>query len=515
MAYDLAGFPAAADTRKPAIIMGETGERLTFAELEAASSQAGRLYDTLGLEAGDRVAICLPNCSEFLVAACGALRVGLVVVPISSKLTAAEIEYIVDDAGAKILLTSPAIGPTHADLPGRLPAGSLFSTGGPSPGFEPWDTARRGQSSASLPPREEGHELLYSSGTTGRPKGVSRAGSMPPGGLSRRTASLGATLGFDASMTYLCPAPLYHAAPFGWSIAVLRHGGTLVVMERFDPEQALRLIERYRITASQWVPTHFSRMLKLPAAVRSRYDLSSMRLALHAAAPCPQAVKREMIAWWGPVIIEYYGSSEQSSLTMIDSADWLAHPGSVGRCLSARLHICDEDGEELPPGTPGLIYCEGGVEFSYRNEPEKTAQSRHAKGWTTVGDIGYLDEEGYLYLTDRKNFMIISGGVNVYPQEIEDLLITHPRIADAAVIGTPHDDLGEQVTAVIQTVDPREATPELAAELRLWMREHLSGVKVPRRIEFRSELPRLPTGKMVKHLLRDEYASPPHHRDTA
>jgi acyl-CoA synthetase (AMP-forming)/AMP-acid ligase II len=287
-------------------------------------------------------------------------------------------------------------------------------------------------------------------------------------------------------------------------MAMLAIGGTTIVMEQFDPEQSLRLIEQHRVDVTQWVPTHFVRLLKLSAECRGAYDLSSLRLAVHAAAPCPVAVKREMINWWGPILLEYYGSSEQTALTIIDSAEWLAHEGSVGRCFNGKLHICDDDGRELPVGEVGVVYAEGGMDFAYLGDPDKTAAARNASGWTTVGDIGRLDAEGYLYLTDRKHFMIISGGVNVYPQEIEDLLVTHPLVFDAAVIGLPDEDLGEVVTAVIQLINPGEASAALADELQRWMRESLSAIKTPKRILFRDSLPRLPTGKMAKHVLKRE-----------
>ena len=314
-----------------------------------------------------------------------------------------------------------------------------------------------------------------------------------------------ALFGMDAETIYLSPAPLYHAAPLGWSMGVLALGGTVVLAERFDPEQALADIEKYKVTSAQWVPTHFVRMLKLPPETRARYDLSSLESVFHAAAPCPIPVKEQMIAWWGPIIGEYYAGTEGNGFCFITSEEWLRKKGSVGKGLTAPVKICDDEGEELPPRAEGVVYFAGGGEFEYHNAPEKTAESRNKYGWTTLGDVGWLDEEGYLFLTDRKSFMIISGGVNIYPQEIENLLIGHPKVADVAVVGAPHEEMGEQVVAVVQPVEGVEPSEELAAELSAFARANLSHVKAPRRIDFMAELPRHATGKLYKRLIRDAY----------
>ena len=349
--------------------------------------------------------------------------------------------------------------------------------------------------------------MLYSSGTTGKPKGV----FIPP--LSDDVdaphplaQSVGAAFGFSGETVYLSPAPLYHAAPLHYNMMNLFLGGTSVVMEQFDPERALALIEEHRVTHSQWVPIMFVRMLKLPEERRERYDISSMQFAIHAAAPCPIEVKERMIEWWGPVIVEYYAASEGVGLTMIDSAQWLEHRGSVGRALVGELHIVGDDGRELPPGEVGTVYFGGPqATFEYHREPDKTAESYNEQGWATTGDLGYVDEEGYLYLTDRKHFTIISGGVNVYPQEVENLLITHPRVADVAVFGVPNAEFGEEVKAVVQPQNRVDATDEVAFELIEWLRERLSSIKVPRSIDFRAELPRLDNGKLYKRHLVEEY----------
>jgi acyl-CoA synthetase (AMP-forming)/AMP-acid ligase II len=304
---------------------------------------------------------------------------------------------------------------------------------------------------------------------------------------------------------YLSPAPLYHAAPLRWCMTVNFVGGTVILMDRFDPERALALIERYKVTHAQWVPTHFVRMLRLPRETRARYDVSSMKVALHAAAPCAIPVKEQMIEWWGPVVYEYYAGTEGNGMTAITPAEWLERKGSVGRAIVGEIRICDELGEPVPPLTEGTIYFSGGRDFEYHNAPQKTRETRNRYGWSTLGDVGYVDRDGYLFLTDRKAFMIISGGVNIYPQEIENVLIAHPRVMDVAVFGAPDDEMGEKVVAVVQPVDFAAAGPAFAQELLAFARESLSPVKVPRLIELTKELPRHPNGKLYKRLLRDEY----------
>jgi long-chain acyl-CoA synthetase len=494
------------DPTKPAIIMGESGEVITYGALEARANQGAHLLRQAGLRNGDTLAICVENGPEFFDVACAARRSGVAIVPISTKLTAAELAFIVGDSGAKALVVSPGIEASQAEVAELCRNATILSVGGGAAIGRSWDDARAALPTTPIADAAAGREMLYSSGTTGRPKGIRYEGVDDMPGVVSSAVRMFARLGATQDAVYLSPAPLYHSAPYAWAIAALELGATIVVMERFDPEQALRLIDRYRVDLSQWVPTHFVRMLKLPHDVRIKYDTSSLRLAVHAAAPCPVPVKHAMIEWWGPILLEYFGSSEQTALTIIDAKEWLLHPGSVGRCSLGKLHICDDDGNPLPPGAVGLIYSEGGMRFSYHNDAGKTAESRNAHGWTTVGDVGRVDEEGYLFLTDRKSFMIITGGVNVYPQEIENLLVTHPRIADAAVIGMPDDDLGEVVTAVVQPMDVADATDAFADELRSWMRQSLSGVKVPKHVLFRRELPRLPTGKMAKHVLRREIA---------
>jgi acyl-CoA synthetase (AMP-forming)/AMP-acid ligase II len=348
--------------------------------------------------------------------------------------------------------------------------------------------------------------MLYSSGTTGRPKGVKHPlpngpiGTPPP-----LVAGINAMYGVTKDSIYLSPAPLYHSAPLGFTMAMLRVGGSVIVMEHFDAERALALIEQHRVTHSQWVPTMFVRMLKLPEAVRARHDVSSLRYAIHAAAPCPVPVKEQMIGWWGPILYEYYAGTEGNGFCAIDSTQWLAHRGSVGRPLNAKVHILDDDMKELPTGEVGTIYFESSVKYEYHNDPAKTQDAKSPQGWTTLGDVGYLDEEGWLFLTDRKAFMIISGGVNIYPQETENCLITHPRVADVAVIGVPNEEFGEEVKAVVQPDRMADAGPALEHELIDWCKQRISAIKCPRSVDFLEELPRHPTGKLYKRLLKDRY----------
>ena len=495
---------ARTDPAKPALIVAETGETISFGALDARSNRAAHVFRARGLKVGDTIALCLENTPEFYDIAWGAQRAGLFFVCISTKLTAPEVDYILRDSGAALIVLSASLANVAAGLPGDV---ERFSVGGSIEGWEAWESAVAAMPDTPIADERAGIDMLYSSGTTGRPKGVRVALPEDPdiAGATVLEMLARGLYGLGPDSIYLSPAPLYHAAPLRWSMTVQRLGGTVVMMEHFDPERALAAIERYHVNASQWVPTHFVRMLKLDDATRARYDLSSLKVAIHAAAPCPVPVKEAMIAWWGPVLYEYYAGSEGNGLTTIASPEWLTHKGSVGKAAYGVLHICDEQGEDLPPGAEGLVYFEGGGAFEYHNDPAKTAEARNARGWSTLGDIGRIDDEGYLYLTDRKSFMIISGGVNIYPQEIENRLITHPRVADVAVIGGPCPEMGERVVAVVQPVDMAEAGEALAAELTAWCRAELSGVKTPRQIDFAAELPRHATGKLYKRLLRDRY----------
>lgn len=493
---------------KPAVVMASTGETISFGELDARSNRAAQLFRSLGLAPGDHVAFCLENHPRFFELCWAAQRSGLYYTAISSRLTAPEIEYIVDDCGARVFLTSAKKAEEARALAERCPhVERRLMLDGTVPGFEAYEEAVAAQPAEPVPDEQEGADMLYSSGTTGRPKGIKLplSGKAPGEETPRLVLLLKGLYGFDEESVYLSPAPLYHAAPLRFNMRVQSLGGTSVVMEHFEPREALRLIERYRVTHSQWVPTMFVRMLKLPEAERARFDVSSLRVAIHAAAPCPVEVKERMIEWWGPVLHEYYAGTEGNGFCALDSHEWLAHKGSVGRPIRGELHILDEEGNELPPGEVGTVYFSGGGSFEYHNAPEKTEASRSAQGYTTLGDVGYLDEEGYLYLTDRKAYMIISGGVNIYPQEAENVLVTHPKVADAAVLGVPNEEFGEEVKAVVQPLEGVAAGPELEHELLEFCRSKLSHVKCPRSVDFEAELPRHPTGKLYKRLLKDRY----------
>jgi long-chain acyl-CoA synthetase len=492
---------------KPAYIMAYSGETVTYGELDARSNQAAHLFRDLGLKADDAIAIFLENHPRYYEILWAAQRSGLRFTCLSSKLTTSEVEYIVKDCEAKVFIASKSLADTALAVAPEIPGLVLYMVGGEAGPYRSFEDARASFPTTPIEGQTAGRAMLYSSGTTGRPKGVKRGGAVDPAiDAPNALSTIGQALyGWTPDTVYLSPAPLYHAAPLGWSMAVQALGGTVVMMERFDPEDALRFIEQYKVTSAQWVPTHFVRMLKLPPAARERYDMSSLRAVFHAAAPCPVPVKEQMIAWWGPIVHEYYAGTEGNGFCAINSAEWLAHKGSVGRGLTAQVMICDEEGEPLPPRAEGLVYFAGGGEFEYHGDPAKTAESRNRHGWTTLGDVGWVDEEGYLYLTDRKSFMIISGGVNIYPQEIENLLIGHPKVADAAVVGAPDEEMGEKVVAVIQPMDWADAGDALRDELMAYARQNLSHVKAPRVIDFMAELPRHPTGKLYKRLIRDAY----------
>jgi long-chain acyl-CoA synthetase len=498
---------AARHPDKPAYIMAATGETVTYRQLDEQSNRIAQLFRSLGLRPRDHIALFLENHPRFFEICWGAQRAGLVYTAISSRLTAPEVEYIVRDCGAKLFVTSSYLAEKAAELApliGEVP--HRFVIGAGVAGYRAWEEAVAAQPATRIADETAGHDMLYSSGTTGRPKGVLPLVEPQPIDADNPLLQITRRLyGMDEQTIYLSPAPLYHAAPLRFNMTVMKLGGTSVIMEAFDAEEFLRLVPRHGITHTQVVPTMFVRFLKLPDEVRLRHDVSSLRCAIHAAAPCPIPVKEKMIDWWGPIIWEYYGGTEGNGLTMCNSTEWLAHKGTVGRAVVGQLRICDDAGNELPQGEAGTVYFAGGREFAYHNDPQKTAESRNAQGWTTLGDVGYVDRDGFLHLTDRKAFMIISGGVNIYPQEAENLLINHPRVMDCAVFGAPNEEFGEEVKAVVQPRDMAEAGPQLADELLAYCRQHLSALKCPRTIDFEAELPRHPTGKLYKRLLRDRY----------
>jgi long-chain acyl-CoA synthetase len=490
---------------KAAIIMGR-GEIVTYRQLNERSNQCAHLFASLGLVRDNAVAFFMSNCPEYFYAAWGAQRSGLYYIPISTHLAAAEVAYIVENCAAQVVVVSYTQREVAQQIRDALPhVRTWLMVGGTVDGFESFEQMLGSFPLTPVAREMEGSVMLYSSGTTGYPKGIKNP-NLPRaiGNPAPVEAGILLSFGICADTVYLSPAPLYHAAPLRFCMAMHRAGATAVVMEHFDPEQALRLIQQHRVTFSQWVPTMFIRMLKLPGAVRAAYDVSSQVVATHSAAPCPVEVKQQMIDWWGPILIEYYGATEGHGGTQIDSASWLAHRGSVGRPVYGSVHILDDQGREMPAGEVGTVYFAGGHPFEYHNADEKTRSSRVGDK-STVGDVGYVDEEGYLYLTDRKANMIICGGVNVYPQETENVLVMHPAVADVAVVGVPNEDLGEEVKAVVQPVDFASSGPQLEQELIAWCRARLSHIKCPRSIDFECKLPRSDAGKLFKRKIRERY----------
>ncbi|GAA1723966.1 acyl-CoA synthetase [Aeromicrobium alkaliterrae] len=505
------GTFAATTPDKPAVIMSGSGETLTYGQLDDRSARLARVLHDRGLRRGDVIAMLVDNSPEALVVYWAGLRSGLYVTAINHHLTAAEIAYIVDDSDATALIASATLGVVAESIVPDTPrATHRLAFGGSVPGYESYEEALAGAGDR-LAEQPRGTDMLYSSGTTGRPKGI-KAPLLPiqvdePGdpvyGL------LGSAFQMSTDTVYLSAAPIYHAAPLRWCGVVQANGGTVVMMERFEPEAALAAIDQHHVTLLQMVPTMFVRMLQLPDDVRARYDISSLRMAVHAAAPCPPDVKQAMIDWWGPKLVEYYSSTEANGLTLISSQEWLTKRGSVGQSKLGVPHICDETGAELPAGEIGTVWFEREqVPFRYHKDDAKTAEATHPDHplWTAVGDLGYLDDDGYLFLTDRKSFMIISGGVNIYPQEVENVLTLHPAIHDVAVIGVPHAEMGQEVKAVVTLREGHEPSPDLEAAIIAHVRDRIAAFKAPRSVDFVDELPRTPTGKLVKRRLEERYA---------
>jgi long-chain acyl-CoA synthetase len=493
-----------------AYVMASTGEAVTYRELNDRSNRLAQCFFDAGLRFGDHIAAFMENRAEFFEVCWAAQRSGLYYTCINWHFNAEETAYILDDCDAQVLVISDTFRDLASELLDKMPNVKMrLMVGSPIEGYDSYAETRDRFPAEPLAEEIEGTRMLYSSGTTGRPKGVRyKIPRQIVGAQPLEMGMMTAVWHMDENSVYLSPAPLYHSAPLFYCMSTMRLGGTAIVMEQFDPELALEYVERYRVTHSQWVPTMFVRMLKLPEAARTRYDLSSQKVAIHAAAPCSVEVKRQMIEWWGPIIDEYYAATEGMGATFINSADWLAHPGSVGKSMLAGIRILDDDGNEMPVGEVGTVWFEPPPNrpgFEYHKDAEKTRDSFNAKGWSTVGDMGYLDADGYLYLTDRRTFMIVSGGVNIYPQEAENVLISHPKVYDVAVFGIPDPEMGERVHGVVQPAIWSDAGSELERELLAYVQSQLAHYKCPKAIDFDRELPREQTGKLYKRLLRDRY----------
>jgi long-chain acyl-CoA synthetase len=511
------GAHAARHPDKPALVMADTGETVTYAQLEERSVRLSHFLHDQGLQVGDSFALLSENSPRYHEAYWAALRSGMYLTALNFHLALEEQLYVLRDCGTRVLIASAAMADMARRIAQAVPEIDVrLAFGGEIEGYDDYDLALAASSPVPFEDLPAGLDMQYSSGTTGHPKGVRaplpRRQVTEPGDML--VAVFAPMYGFDEHTVYLSPAPLYHAAPLRFGGVIHATGGTVVIMSTFDAERALATIERFRATHSQWVPTMFVRMLKLPDDVRARYDVSSLEVAVHAAAPCPVDVKRRMIEWWGPILHEYYAATEAVGITMISSTEWLDRPGSVGRAGLGIVHICDEtspEQEEVPTGEVGLVYFErDAMPFSYNNDPEKTRQAQHPlhDNWATTGDIGRVDEDGYLYLTDRRAFMIISGGANIYPQEVENVLTMHPKVFDVAVIGVPDTDMGEVVKAVVQPADGVVPGPELERELIDYARSRIAHYKAPRSVDFVDTLPRTPTGKLVKHRIRATYLEP-------
>lgn len=501
---------AATDPDKPAIVLVPSGRTISYRDYERRADRAAQYFRSLGLRRGDHVAFLMENNPEMVMCEAGAERAGLYYTCINHFLARDEAAYIVNDCQAQVVITSAEKSALATQLPGACPNVSqwvMCDTDDPPGPFLSLDQVLAAQPDGPIADEQLGAAMLYSSGTTGRPKGILRP--LPdahPGDEVPAVTFMTGIWKMTGESTYLSPAPLYHAAPQGSVSMALRLGATAVVLERFDPELFLETVERFGVTHSQVVPTMFTRLLKLPDDVRDRADVSSLVTIIHSAAPCPPEVKRRMIEWFGPILIEFYAASEGIGFTYCDSHEWLAHPGTVGREKSGTVVILDEDGRPCPTGQPGIIWFAGSTDFEYFNAPDKTAATKDPTGTaTSVGDIGYLDDERFLYLTDRASFMIISGGTNIYPQETENLLVLHPSVLDVAVIGVPDDDLGEVVKAIVEVAPGADAGATLETELIAYCRDNLAHYKCPRSVDFVDQLPRLDTGKLYKRLLRDQY----------
>ncbi len=504
------GFWSIAQEEPDKLALVDPEEReIRAGELLASANQLVHGLRELGLQTGDAIAMVLPNCTEVLELYLAVLQAGFYLVPINNHLVGPEIAYIVDDSESKVFVGHERFADVCAAAVKEIdfPADRSFAIGD-IPGFRAFAELEEGQPTSMPENRRTGVVMNYTSGTTGKPKGVRRP--LPEG------APEDGVIGFSGMLflfglqphddnVHICGSPLYHTAVLVFAGGAIHAGHTVVLMDKWTPEDMLRLIEKYRVTNSHMVPTQFHRLLALPEDVRSKYDVSSLRHMVHAAAPCPPEIKRRMIEWWGNTIDEYYAASEGGG-TMVLAEEWLQKPGTVGKPWPiSEVVILDDDGDELPAGEIGTVYMSMQTgNFEYYKDKEKTEKNRRGK-YFTVGDVGYLDEDGWLFLRDRKTDMIISGGANIYPAEIESILLTYPKVGDAAVFGIPHEDWGEEVKAVIEPAAGIEPGPELATEILAFCSDKLAKFKTPKSIDFIAEMPRDPNGKLYKRKLRDTY----------
>jgi fatty-acyl-CoA synthase len=488
---------------RPAVILASSGHTLTYAQLESTSLRIARLLRSHGLTPGKRVAIMLGNEALFLPVAWAAQRAGLRFIPVSPDLTAGEAVHIIGDCRAEALVAGASALDVAARLPAeRLPAVRVRFTAGvaaAASGWEDLDAGSRAIGDGPLDDECEGDCMPYSSGTTGSPKGIKRPLTLAPLGAGPDGAGLFLDkIGVRPGSVVLITASLCHSAALSWALSALRRGATVVELERFSPEVALNALERYQVTHSQWVPTMFTRLLAATREDRQRWRFPAHRAAVHGAGPCAPDVKRQMLAWWGPVLWEYYSCTEGIGATLIGPDDWMAHPGSVGRPVLGRVVIRDESGREVPRGIVGGIWFAQGYPYAYENDPAKTKMSQNRFGEVTVGDIGYVDTGGYLYLTGRKAHTVISGGVNIYPREIEDCIMSHPCVADVAVLGVPDAEYGERLVAAVESARGDVAVSELQASVLAHCRDHLARFKVPRAVLVVDSLPRDGAGKIAR-----------------
>ena len=489
-------------------LIAPDGREWSRGELLAASNRIVHGLRALGLEKGDCIAAVLPNGAPLIQLYLAVVQSGWYLTPINHHLTAPEIAYIVENCEAKAFFADERFADActaAAEL--RLPESARFASG-TVPGFRSWAELEAGQPESMPEDRAAGQVMNYTSGTTGRPKGVRR--TLAPLDPDTVAALMTGFLGLfgvkpEGDNVHICGSPLYHTAVLVFASCSLHMGHPVVLMDKWTPEGMLELIEKYRVTTSHMVPTQFHRLLALPEEMRARYDVSSCRCMVHAAAPCPVETKLRMLDWWGDSIYEYYAATEGGG-TVVSPEEWRRFPGTVGRAwTNSEIRVLDDDGRDVPPNATGTVYIKlGAAYFEYKDDKKKTEENRR-EGFFTVGDVGYLNEEGYLFLCDRKSDMIISGGVNIYPAEIENVLLTHPKVADAAVFGIPHADWGEEVKAVIELASDLDPDEALAEDILAFCSDKLARYKTPRSIDFTREMPRDPNGKLYKRKLRDPY----------